>query len=285
MSRSLIAARYGTTWQSLVYWNRDRYPGLNPDDGAYDPNRIAIGWQLVIWPGVIVSFDAPLPTTRATPPPPPPPPAGPSALVTNGSRAGGAVALTFDLGGRTDPALAIVSWLRDHGVPATIFVTGSTVDSSLAAREVIATVNANPGLFDLGNHSYSHPDMTALSAAQVTAEVQRAERAIAAYAGQPTRPLFRPPFGAWDAAVLAGVGAAGYRLSVMWDVDTIDWPISQGGPTAGRIAAKVVANASAGSIVLMHLGGYETLDALPGIVSGLQARGLRLVTLGSLLDG
>jgi hypothetical protein len=35
----------------------------------------------------------------------------------------------------------------------------------------------------------------------------------------------------------------------------------------------------------MHLGGYETLDALPGIVNGLQARGLQLVTLGEMLGG
>ena len=49
----------------------------------------------------------------------------------------------------------------------------------------------------------------------------------------------------------------------MWDVDTIDWkPIADGGPTAQQIATKVVGNAGDGSIVLMHLGGYETLEAL-----------------------
>jgi peptidoglycan/xylan/chitin deacetylase (PgdA/CDA1 family) len=84
--------------------------------------------------------------------------------------------------------------------------------------------------------------------------------------------------------MLAGVGAAGYRWSVMWDVDTIDWkPIADGGPTAPQIVDKVIGRAQGGSIVLMHLGGYETLNALPGLLSGLRARGLTPVTLETLL--
>jgi peptidoglycan/xylan/chitin deacetylase (PgdA/CDA1 family) len=70
----------------------------------------------------------------------------------------------------------------------------------------------------------------------------------------------------------------------MWDVDTIDWkPSKDGGPTASEIVAKVAANAREGSIVLMHLGGYETLDALPGILDAVVGNGLRPVTLPALL--
>jgi peptidoglycan/xylan/chitin deacetylase (PgdA/CDA1 family) len=88
-----------------------------------------------------------------------------------------------------------------------------------------------------------------------------------------------------NAAVLAAVGAAGYRRTVTWDVDTIDWrPIANDppGPTADQIVAKVLGNARNGSIVLMHLGGYETYEALPAIVAGLRDRGLALVTLDEL---
>jgi peptidoglycan/xylan/chitin deacetylase (PgdA/CDA1 family) len=283
-SLSLIAARFDTTWQSLVYWNRDRYPSLDPAQPGYSPNRIEVGWQLVVWPGVVVAYNPPLPTPtpRSTPPPTAPPAA--SALVSHGSRSSTTVALTFDMGGRTDPAVAIMSWLRDHGVPATIFMTSASVDSTTAGRQVISIINTRPHLFDLGNHSYGHPDMTALSARQVADELRRAEAAIAAYADQSPRPLFRPPYGAWDSEVLVGAGAAGYRWTVMWDVDTIDWkPISDGGPSAAQIVEKVVGRAQGGSIVLMHLGGYETLDALSGIVDGLRARGYMFVTLATLL--
>jgi len=66
----------------------------------------------------------------------------------------------------------------------------------------------------------------------------------------------------------------------MWDVDTIDWrPESEGGPTTAAIVAKVVTNARGGSIVLMHLGGYHTLAALPGIVDGLADGGLTPIRL------
>jgi peptidoglycan-N-acetylglucosamine deacetylase len=279
-SLSLIALRYDTTWQSVVYWNLEQYASLDPASSTYDPNLLLVGWRLVVWPGVTVDYQPPLPT-----PAPVPPAQAPSVLVHSGSRSSGMVALTFDLGGRTDPAVAIMSWLRDHDVPATIFMTGSSVDTTTAARTVLSIVNARPDLFDLGNHSYSHPDMTTLSAAAMADELARAEAAIDRYATQSPRPLFRPPYGAWDTDVLAVAGISGYALTVMWDVDTIDWkPISDGGPTAGEIVATVLERAQGGSIVLMHLGGYETLDALPQIVTGLRARGYALVTLDRLLD-
>jgi len=71
----------------------------------------------------------------------------------------------------------------------------------------------------------------------------------------------------------------------MWDVDTIDWkPIVEGGPSAEQIATKVVSRAVDGSIVLMHLGGYETLDALEIMVPALRERGLLLTTISDLLN-
>ncbi|TAM74592.1 MAG: hypothetical protein EPN50_03295 [Chloroflexota bacterium] len=224
----------------------------------------------------------PKPTVRPTPRPTLPP----SVIVSHGSRTSGTIALTFDMGGRTAPAVAIMSWLRDHGIKATIFMTGQSLAGTTAARLVAGIINARPDLFDLGNHSDSHPDLRTMTVAQIADELRRAEATIGRYATQSPRPLFRPPYGAWDADVLTAAGSLGYRWTVLWDVDTIDWkPISDGGPTAEAIMAKVLAKAQAGSIVLMHLGGYETLGALPGLVSGLQAKGYRFVTLAALLGG
>ena len=81
------------------------------------------------------------------------------------------------------------------------------------------------------------------------------------------------------------VGAAGWGYTVLWDVDTIDWkPESDGGPSTQAIIDKVVDRAHGGSIVLMHLGGFNTFEALPDIVAGLQAKGLEPVTLGEMFD-
>jgi peptidoglycan/xylan/chitin deacetylase (PgdA/CDA1 family) len=209
-------------------------------------------------------------------------------LVRHGSRTGNDVALTFDMGGRVGDALAIMGWLVDHDVHATIFMTGAIADSTNtdAGRRVLAIIDAHPELFTLGNHSYTHRDFRNLTGSEIRTELRRTETALAAWCDQNPRPFFRPPNGGYDTAALAAIGAAGYRFTVLWDVDTIDWrPIVNDppGPTADQIVAKVLANAQGGSIVLMHLGGYETFEALPRIVDGLHAAGFDLVTLDELL--
>jgi peptidoglycan-N-acetylglucosamine deacetylase len=192
------------------------------------------------------------------------------------------------MGGRVGDALAIVDWLVDHDVHATVFMTGAMADNrnTDAGREVLAIIDARPDLFTLGNHSYTHRDFRTLSALEIRDELRRTEAAIAPYCSQDLRPFFRPPNGGYDADVLAAVGAATYPFTITWDVDTIDWrPIKNDppGPTADQIVAKVLANAHGGSIVLMHLGGYETFEALPRIVQGLEAAGYALVTLDEML--
>ncbi|HET7704241.1 MAG TPA: polysaccharide deacetylase family protein [Candidatus Limnocylindrales bacterium] len=195
--------------------------------------------------------------------------------------------MTFDMGGRVGDALAIVDWLVANGVHATIFMTGAMADSQAtdAGRRVLAVIEDHPRLLTLGNHSYTHRDFRSLSAAEIRDELRRTEAAIAPFCSQDLRPFFRPPSGGVDADVLAAVGAAGYRDTILWDVDTIDWrPIRNDppGPTADQIVAKVLGNARGGSIVLMHLGGYETFAALPRVVAGLRGAGYDLVTLDEM---
>ncbi|HUP55286.1 MAG TPA: polysaccharide deacetylase family protein [Methylomirabilota bacterium] len=215
-------------------------------------------------------------------------PAPASALIWHGSRSRPEIALTLDMGGRVGDALAIMAWLVDHGVHASIFMTGAMAASpnTDAGRQVLGIVNDHPGQFTLGNHSYTHRDFRTLTAAEIRDEMRRTESALALFCDQDPHPFFRPPSGGYDAAVLAAVGAAGYRTTVMWDIDTIDWrPIANDppGPTADQMVSKVLDKAQNGSIVLMHLGGYETLEALPRIVAGLESAGYDLVTLDEML--
>jgi peptidoglycan/xylan/chitin deacetylase (PgdA/CDA1 family) len=197
------------------------------------------------------------------------------------------VALTFDMGGRVGDAVTIVTWLVEHDVEATIFMTGWMADNpnTDAGRIVLGMIEAHPELFTLGNHSYTHTDFRDLDAAEIADELARTEAAIAPSCSQNPRPFFRPPNGGYDAEALAAIGANHYRYTVLWDVDTIDWrPIKNDppGPTADQIVAKVLANARGGSIVLMHLGGYETFEALPRIVAGLRDAGYDLVNLDAM---
>jgi hypothetical protein len=47
-----IARDHGTTARSIAFWNRQRYPSLDPDSPTYSPNRIEVGWELLLIPDV-----------------------------------------------------------------------------------------------------------------------------------------------------------------------------------------------------------------------------------------
>jgi len=285
-----IARRHGTTARSIAFWNRVTYPSLDPDSPDYAPNTIVVGWRLTVWPGQVVDEQNPPPGPSPTPRPslvlPPgatPRPDGVSLVVDHGPRDSNAIALTFDMGGRLDPALGIMDWLIERGVPATIFPTGKTATTTAIGQAVVERLAAHPDLFTLGNHTWDHPDLTELDAAAIEDQLARTELALEAATGRTPRPFMRPPDGAQDLETRQVAGRLGYAYTVMWDVDTIDWkPEADGGPTADDIVARVLARAQGGSIVLMHLGGFNTLEALPRIVDGLRERGLEPVRLGRM---
>lgn len=290
-----IALDHGVTLDALVAWNVDRYPSL-----AADPTDITVGWQLVVTGGGPVATPAPSA---------PPVETGCHA----GTRPGGlgvqvydrvptdeqAVALTFDMGGRLDPGIDILGFLVANGVCATIFSTGAMTQTA-AGQQVMAIIRAHPELFEVGNHTMFHCDLVrggggspttapcaggAPSADRIRTELTDAAAIIRDASGQDPVPFWRPPYGSWNQGVIDAAASAGYPLTFMWDIDTIDWkPIADGGPTASQIAGQVVSRAVAGSNVLMHLGGYETLAALPTMVEGLRDRGFTITSLSDLLD-
>ena len=204
------------------------------------------------------------------------------------------IALTFDMGGRLTPALDIMEQLVRDRVCATIFPTG---DASLTTtgKAVLAMIKAHPELFEVANHTVNHCNLrdggtgsscpaSPPSATFIKSELTDADAIIRAGAGRSTVPYWRPPYGAYDTRVLDAAFAVGFSKTIMWDIDTIDWRATKdGGPTAFSMANKVVTNARTGSIVLMHLGGWNTLDALPSMVARLRAANLQPTTISALL--
>ncbi|MGZ8501624.1 MAG: polysaccharide deacetylase family protein [Candidatus Limnocylindrales bacterium] len=287
-----IAKRFKTTGRSIAYWNRARYPSLDPDSPKYNPDRIEIGWKLTLTPGVkidegIESPPAGSPTPEATislGPAMSPPADGSGLLVSHGPRESNVVALTFELDGSAGPALPMVSWLVEHEIPATFFTTGQLAQGDAAARSVLAIVAAHRGLFTVGDGTWSEADLTALPSAAIADQLTRGEAAIAAATGVTTRPVFRPPDGAQNPTVRAAAASAGFPFAVLWDIDPDDAAAgTAGGPTADDIVTAVAARAQGGSIVRLHLSGENTLDALPGIVDALRAAGLQPVTVPTML--
>ncbi len=299
-----IALRFGTTVAQLQAWNVDRYPKLA------DPGTLQAGWVLV------VSEDpdaTPAPTPRpTTEPTPTPPPATADCRAGNRVRAGAtetfdrirtggkAMAITLDMGGRLDPALDILAYLIKHRVCTTIFATGAMAQTA-TGQQILAVVRRHPELFEVGNHTMYHCDLVRGGGGSPTTapcatggpptadfvrrELTSAEAIIRRYAGQNPQPYWRPPYGSVNAAVAQAAASVGYTKTLLWSIDTIDWkPISDGGPTAQQIASRVMAGARDGWIVLDHLGGYETLEALKIMVPGLRRSGFTLTSVSDLLN-
>jgi len=123
--------------------------------------------------------------------------------------------LTFDDGPHPANTKKVLTTLAKHGIKATFFVIGQN------AKNHIALVKA---AFDaghrIGNHSYSHPNLTTLSAANAKNEIVKTEAVIKAYLG--AQKIFRPPYGAHNATVDGIIAGLNYR-SIFWTVDTEDW--------------------------------------------------------------
>jgi peptidoglycan-N-acetylglucosamine deacetylase len=168
----------------------------------------------------------------------------------------GTVYLTFDDG----PSIytpAILDILRSTHSTATFFELGiRQAEHPAAAAEVRAQGSG------IGNHTYDHSDLTALTRAQIRWELAHGPRSR----------CVRPPYGATDVKVRRILTQQRLR-EVLWTVDTRDWSR----PGVKKIVeAATGATVRAGSIVLMHDGGgnrSQTVAALPQIIATLHQRG------------
>lgn len=200
-----------------------------------------------------------------------------SSVVTNGPRDQKNVALTFDDNFGTDVALRTLAALLQAGAPATAFVVGQGVDLEPAIVEEIAR---NPQL-EVGDHSGFHVDLTLRDASFVE---QSVGGGVAAYrqatAGHAVS-LFRPPGGRLNDTVLKAAAANGFPTTVLWDCSPGDFL----GIDAQTIVTRTMATLKPGSIVLLHLNGPHTAEALPSLIQAIQGAGYHLVTVSQLLKG
>jgi peptidoglycan-N-acetylglucosamine deacetylase len=185
------------------------------------------------------------------------------------------IALTFDAGGPVGPAIKVLDTLKDHGVHATFFLSGEWIE---AYPEMGQRILADG--HELANHSYTHPDFTRLSNAQITYELTHTDDIVFAATGRHTWPYVRMPFGARNARVLDVAASLGYR-SVYWTLDSTDWR-----PEVSwqRVQSRVLVFARPGDIVVEHSSTDSTAAALPGILDELQVRGYTIGTVTDVLN-
>jgi peptidoglycan/xylan/chitin deacetylase (PgdA/CDA1 family)/N-acetylmuramoyl-L-alanine amidase len=188
------------------------------------------------------------------------------------------VALTFDAGADNAGAPKILAALARTGVRATFFMTGRWAELYPRWARRIA------GRYPIGNHTFDHQDLLRLPLHSVAGELLRAAASIKGATGQPPEPLFRFPYGSSSASTLAIVNRVGYT-AIGWTVDTLGWEGTSLGQSVSSVTARALGHLRPGEIILMHVGAnpsdHSTLDAdaLPGIISGIRARGYRFVTV------
>ncbi len=191
---------------------------------------------------------------------------------------GRTVALTFDDGPGRSTA-AILGVLARYRVPATFFNVGVNV----AAWPGVVREETRHG-YAMGDHTWNHPDLDRLSAAQQASQIDRMSAELRAVTG--VLPCaFRPPYGDYDAVTLRL--AQQRRMGVwLWSVDPQDWMADGSGSSYWVSRIVRLAEQEGGKlrhpIVLMHdstAGNPATVAALPAIIQFFRSHGYRFVTL------
>jgi peptidoglycan-N-acetylglucosamine deacetylase len=187
-----------------------------------------------------------------------------------GARRGKEVALTFDDGPGIYTRLMLAK-LHKHGIHATFFDVARNIPLLPGAtREELA-------LGGVGDHTFTHPLLTALPAVEAESEIVRAQAALQRSTGAPVF-LFRPPYGGRSESIDAFARAHG-MLEIMWTVDSAD---SLGADYA-QIERNVIDGLRGGAIILMHENHGQTVRAMLGIFAALKRRHLRAVSVAQLL--
>jgi len=203
------------------------------------------------------------------------------------------IALTFDDGPDPDWTPKILDVLKQKNAKAAFFLVGLQAEKypSLAQR-IYAEGH------EIGNHTFTHPDISNIRRSYMRVELNLAERLFASRLG--VKPLlFRPPYSidqepdtADEVRPLEIAQSMGY-ITVGDKIDPNDWKDNPR-PTAEQITAAVMAHLPpcdpndlrCGNIVLLHDGGgnrSETVRALPMMIDGLRARGYEIVPVAQLI--
>ncbi|MEO8887182.1 MAG: glycosyltransferase, partial [Mucilaginibacter sp.] len=195
------------------------------------------------------------------------------------------VVLTFDDG--PDPVYTpkILDILKREKVPAAFFVVGSMAEKNIE----ILRREYDEG-YEIGNHTFFHPDVSAISLERVVLELNATRKLIESVTGRSTI-LFRPPFNAdAEPQTLAEVipVAESRRQSYITIGESIDLWDWHPGVTKDSILTWLKQRKDNGSMILLHDAGGDTrqatVDALPEIIHYLKAQGFQFTTIADILD-
>lgn len=180
------------------------------------------------------------------------------------------VALTFDDGPNPDYTRRILKVLEENYSHATFFVVGTNAEKYQETLRAIAT-SGN----EIGNHTYSHANLTDIDPEDVEEEIDKVNRAVKKATGE-IATVIRPPYGAYNDDVLNQL----QQPVVLWDLDTEDWDSRN----AQIIVDNIIANLEDGDIILMHDIYESTAEAVELLVPRLKEMGYQVVSVSEMAE-
>ncbi len=192
-----------------------------------------------------------------------------SSAAQTAADAAPVVALTFDDGPSKYWTEGLLDGLKERDVKATFFLIGANVEGN---EELVERMVAEGHL--IGNHTYSHVQLTTVSDEEACAEIEEANEVLSAAMGEGIH-YIRPPFGSWQEDLDSLVD----MQVVLWSVDPQDWKVQH----TDTIVRKVLGQVEDGDIILLHDVYRESVEAALRIIDELQARGYEFVRVDELL--
>ncbi|OXM85076.1 delta-lactam-biosynthetic de-N-acetylase [Paenibacillus rigui] len=183
--------------------------------------------------------------------------------------------LTFDNGYENGYTGKILDVLKEAKVPAIFFITGHYVKEE---PELVKRMVDEGHL--VGNHSWSHPDMSQISNARLKEELDKVKVEVSTLTNQKEMHYLRPPRGIFNERILSESKQLGYT-SVFWSVAYRDWDtkVQRG---AGFAYDSVMSQLHPGAVILLHSVSKDNADALGKIIAGARAKGYEFKSLDQL---
>lgn len=180
--------------------------------------------------------------------------------------------LTFDNGYENGYTEKILDVLKKEKVPATFFVTGHYLESAPdLARRMVKDGHI------IGNHSWSHPDMTRISDEKIHEELERVREKTAALTGQTEMHYLRPPRGILSERTLSVAREQGY-IHVLWSLAFKDWQTDR--QKGWKYAYdNIMAQVHPGAVILLHTVSKDNADALEKVIRDLKSDGYTFKSL------
>ena len=194
--------------------------------------------------------------------------------ITHGPRSVPKGALTFHGAGDLTIAHSLLDILKATSTPVSVFAVGTFLMSEPAiAKRIISDGH------DLGNHTMTHTQMKTISAKKVDAEILGCANELKKLIGNHGS-WFRPSGTQYSNALIRKTALKyGYKNCISYDVDSHDYQ----DPGKAAVISNVMSSVKNGSIISLHFGHKNTIDALASLLDQLHSKGLTPVTLTNLL--